>query len=209
MGEKQLPVENWGLLKLIFIPSAFFGIWMLIIIFLPYYSPGVLPIGLILTMIGVLGAIMIGRGHRRIGQIALGNGLLLFMLSLSAKAWFVILGKFIPWVIWTIVILLVYILAWMLPRYNPKLSEFLFREQYTPETKIGKLVLDASAKFLPIAGASGALFGMYSSRDGNDNLVMLFIAISFCLVSIALAQLTAHQFWMEDSQEEGHTAETK
>jgi hypothetical protein len=200
MDEKQLPVESWGLLKLIFIPLAFFGIWMLIITFLPYYSPIVLPVGLILTMIGVFGAIMIGRGHRRIGQIALGNVLLLFMLTLSAKAWFVILGKFIPWAVWTIVILLVYILAWMLPRYNSKLSDLLVREQYTPETRIGKIILNASAKFLPIAGASGALFGMYASRDGKDHPAMLFVAITFSLVSIAFAQLTAHQFWMEDQQ---------
>jgi hypothetical protein len=198
--DKPLPVENWGLFKLILAPLALFGIWALIIIFFPQYSPIALAFGLLLLFAGIAGFILVGYGYRRLGQIGFSNALYLSMFALSARHWMSILDNLYLWGVWMAVLFSIYVFAWMLPRYNPKLSEFLVREQYTPETSMGKIILNASAKFLPIAGASGALFGMYASRDGNYNFATLFVAIAFSLVSIAFAQLTAHQFWMEDQQ---------
>ena len=198
MSGKTLPVEHWGWPKLIFFPTLLFGSLAILVIFTPHYSPGALVIGIILTLFGVTGAILVSKGCRRAGQLAFSNAFLLIFLTISGRSWRVVIGNDLIWGIWMMVLMGMYILAWFLPSLNPDLSAFLWREQYTPETSVGKAFLNISARFLPISGAVGALFGMYATRAGQDRFGMLFMGVSFALLSIALAQLGAHQFWMED-----------
>jgi len=200
MSERKIPAENMSLWKLVLLTYLVLAPWVIIATLIPRYSQFVLFLGISLSTMGAIGAILVKKGHTRKGHIALGNGLFLLFLIIGARGWYSILGRVYIWLIWMAILFSMYIFAWTLPRYNPKLSDFLFREQYTPETRIGKIVLNASAKFLPIAGASGALFGMYASSDGNDSFGMIFMGIAGTLLSIAFAQLTAHQFWMEDQQ---------
>jgi hypothetical protein len=198
MSDKTLPVEHWGWPKLIFFPSLLFGAWSALAVFTPHYSPGALVIGIILTLFGVTGAILVSKRYRRAGQLAFSNAFLLIFLTISGRSWRVVIGNDLIWGIWMSILLVIYILAWFLPSLNPDLSAFLWREQYTPETSVGKAFLNISARFLPISGAVGALFGMYATRAGQDQFGMLFMGVAFALLSIALAQLGAHQFWMED-----------
>jgi uncharacterized membrane protein len=123
------------------------------------------------------------------------NAFFTLFLLLGARAWLKIVGDVLIWAAWMSLIIAAYTLAWALPSLNPKLSKLLWREQYSPETRLGKLLLKISAVLLPIAGTGGAFLGMYSK---NENQVMLFLGTAACLVSIGLAQLTAHQFWRED-----------
>ena len=209
MSEKPLPIEKWSLWKLILVPFVIFGIWAAIPVFYPFYTPLSLIIGIFLTTLGVAGAVLVGRGRRRWGHIAFGNALFLIMLTTSARAWLIIVGNVVIWALWMTLLLAAYVLAWALPSLNPKLSALLWKEQYTPETKVGKTVLSISAKFLPIASTGGALFGMYASRSGHNNLVALFIGIAFSMVSIGLAQVASHNFWREDRLKEQKEAEVE
>ncbi len=163
--------------------------------------------GLLLTIAGVAGFILVSRGQRRMGQIILYHAFFLIMFVTAARAWLVIIGNVAIWALWMTLLLVVYFLAWMLPSLDSKLSALLWREQYNPDTKVGKAVLRISAKFLPSASASGALFGMYATRDGQDNLVALFLGIGFSLLSIGLSQVASHTFWREDQMREQRAGE--
>ena len=202
MKDKPLPVESWSLWKVVLFPFVVFGIWASLSIFIPYFTPLAFFIGLLLTIAGVAGFILASRGQRRKGQIFLYHAFFLIMLVIAARAWLVIIGNVALWALWMTLLLGIYILAWALPSLDPKLSALLWREQYTPETKVGKAVLRFSAKFLPIAGASGALFGMYATRDGQDDLVALIMGMIFSLLSIGLSQVASHTFWKEDQRVE-------
>lgn len=200
MIDEPLPVENWRLWKLVLVPCAVFAPFAALVAFIPEYSLVALVVGVLLSAIGAVGAVLVGRGRRRAGQIAYGNAFLLMMFSLGARAWFVIIKSVYLWAVWMFVLLGIYLLAWAIPTLKPKLSALLWREQYYPETKIGKMVLVISAKILPIASAGGAMFGMYAMRSGRENQLFLFIGFGSSLVSIALAQLSAHDFWRKDQR---------
>ncbi len=202
MSDKPLPIEKWSLWKVILMPFGFFGIWAAFPIFYPYYSPAALIIGVFLVVVGVVGAVLISRRRRRLGQIAFSNAFLLIMFTTAARAWLVVIGKVWLWALWMILLLPLYFLAWVLPTLNSKLSAFLWKEQYTPETRPGKVILNISARILPIAGSGGALIGMYGSRSGYDDFGALFLGFAFSLVSIGLAQVTSHSFWREDRRRE-------
>ena len=205
--DKPLPVENWRLWKLILLPAVFFGIWLLLPTFYPSYSLPALIVCIFLMIVGIVGFVMVGRGRRRLGQIAVVNAWFLLMFTMGARGWFVIVGNVVLWALWTTLLLTAYILAWVLPTLNPKLSALLWREQYTPETRSGRFFLSTSVKILPIAGASGALIGMYATRSGHDNLVAFIIGILGSMVSIGFAQVVSHQFWREDRMREQHQIE--
>ena len=200
LNDKPLPVESWSLWKVILVPFVVYGIWASLSIFIPYFTPPACFIGLLLTMAGVAGFILVSRGQRRTGQIIFYHAFFLIMLVIAARAWLVIIGNVALWALWMTLLMGIYLLAWALPSLDPKLSALLWREQYTPETEVGKAVLRFSAKFLPIAGASGAIFGMYPTREGYDNLAFLFVGIAFSLLSIGLSQVAAHTFWKEDQE---------
>jgi len=209
MTDKPLPVEKWHLWKLILVSAVFFGIWTALVAFYPNYSPVALIIGGVLTIVGTAGAVLVGQGRRRLGQIAAVNAWLLLMFTLGARGWFVIVGNVVLWALWMTLLLITYVLAWVLPTLKPKLSAFLWREQYAPETRYGQAVLSISARVLPIAAAGGALIGMYGTRSDHYNLVPLFIGIAFSMISIGFAQVVSHQFWREDRMREQHQAEVE
>jgi hypothetical protein len=209
MKNKPLPVESWSLWKVVLFPFVLFGIWASLMIFYPNYSPLSFFIGLILTIAGVAGFILASRGQRRKGQIFFTQAFFLILFVTAARAWLMIIGNVALWALWMTLLMGIYLLAWALPSLDPKLSALLWREQYSPETKVGKAVLRFSAKFLPIAGASGALFGMYATRDGQDNLVALFLGIGFSLLSIGLSQVASHTFWKEDQMVERRSGEVE
>lgn len=207
MSDKPLPIEKWSLWKVILLPFGFFGIWAAFPIFYPYYSTAALIIGVFLVVVGVVGAVLINRRRRRLGQIAFSNAFFLIMFTTAVRAWQVVISKVWLWALWMTLLLTLYFLAWMLPTLNSKLSALLWKEQYTPETRPGKVILNISARVLPIAGSGGALIGMYGSRSGYDDFGALFLGFAFSLVSIGLAQVTAHQFWREDRLREQQTME--
>ncbi|MFV9674882.1 MAG: hypothetical protein ACNYZI_05815 [Anaerolineales bacterium] len=209
MIEKSPPAEKLSLWKLILFPFVILGCFAALAILYPGYSPIALTLGILLTTVGVMGAVLISRGRRRLGQIAVVNAWFLLMFTMGARGWFVIVGNVVLWALWTTLLLIAYILAWVLPTLNPKLSAFLWREQYTPETRSGRFFINTSAKILPIAGASGALIGMYATRSGHDNLVAFIIGVLGFMVSIGFAQVVSHQFWREDRMREQHQSEVR
>ncbi len=200
MIDKPLPIDKWNYFKVFLLYFILFGVWGLFPVFIPHFSLVSLIIGIALVIAGVWGAVQVRRGKRRFGQILVSNAFYLTMFVTAARAWYVIIGSFWPWLFWISILFLFYLLAWTLPKNNSRLSTFLFKEQYNPKTQSGKILLDLSAKFLPVAGSIGALIGMYGSRSSIPNISLVILGITFSLASIALAQLTSHQFWRNDQQ---------
>lgn len=209
MSDRPLPAEKMRSWKLALITYLAFGPFAALATLIPNYSLAALIIAISLSTIGAAGAVLVGRKRRRLGHIAFGNAYFLLFLTIGARAWYMIVGNNYLWALWTTLLVAAYILAWALPSLNPRLSALLWKEQYTPKTRVGKTVLSISAKILPIASTGGALFGMYATRAGHDNSVILFIAIASCLVSIGLAQIASHNFWREDRLREQRLAEAK
>jgi hypothetical protein len=170
MNEKPLPAEKWSFWKLVLVTYFVLGPFATLATFYPDYSPAALILGIFLTTVGAAGAVLVGRKRRRLGHIAFGNAYFLLFLTIGARAWYMIVGNIYLWVIWMTIILAAYILVWALPSLNPKLSALLWKEQYSPETRLGRAVLSISAGVLPIASTGGALFGMYASRASHYNL---------------------------------------
>jgi len=208
MQDKPLPAEKMSSWILALITYLVLGPFAALATFIPNYSIVFLVISIMLASIGAVGMILVGRKHRRIGQILFSNAFFLLFLTLGARVWLVIVGNIYQWAAWMLLLLAAYFLAWYLPSLNPNLSSLLWREQYTPETPLGKKLLKLSAVLLPIAGSGGALIGMYSSGDGSNNFSLLFIGTAACLVSIGWAQVTSHQFWREDRRREQRSSET-
>ena len=178
--------------------TLLFCVWSLFPVFIPYFSIPSLIIGITLIISGIAGGILVRSGTRRPGQILFSNALFLSMLITAIRSWFVVIGSFQVWLLWASILLILYVLAWTLPILNSRLSDFMFREQYNPQTQPGKNILNLSTRFLPVAGSIGALIGMYVSRSGGENISLLLLGFAFSLASIGLAQVTSHQFWRED-----------
>jgi hypothetical protein len=195
MQNKPLPAEKMSPIVLAMITYLVLSPFVALSSLIPDFSPLFLILSLLLATLGAIGAVLVGRKRRRPGQFLFANAFFTLFLLLGARAWLMIVGDVLIWAAWMSLIIAAYTLAWALPSLNPKLSKLLWREQYSPETRLGKLLLKISAVLLPIAGTGGAFLGMYSK---NENQVMLFLGTAACLVSIGLAQLTAHQFWRED-----------
>jgi len=208
MNNKNLPIDKWSYFKVFLLYFLLFGVWVLFPIFIPRFSQVSLIIGIVLVVAGVWGSMLVRRGKRRLGQILVSNAFYLAMFVTAARVWYVVIGSFWPSLLWISILVALYVLAWTLPTINSKLSTFLFKEQYNPQTQPGKVILDFSAKILPVAGSIGALIGMYGSRSGIPNLSLLILGIAFSFASIALAQLTSHQWWREDNRQSAITSET-
>jgi len=209
MINKSLPIDKWSYFKVVLIMASFFGLWALFPIFIPHFSLVSLILGISLFVAGVWGAVLVRRGKRRLGQIAVSNAIYLTMFITAARAWNVVIGSFWPWLFWISILFLFYLLAWTLPKINSRLSTFFFKEQYNPQTQLGKVIYDLSARFLPVAGSIGALIGMYGSRSGIANITLLLLGIAFSLSSIGFAQITSHQFWRNDQQRIQESSETE
>lgn len=209
MNNKNLPIDEWSYFKVFLLYFLLFGVWVLFPIFIPRFSQISLIIGIVLVVAGVWGSLLVRRGKRRLGQILVSNAFYLAMFITAARVWYVVIESFWPSFLWISILFVLYVLAWTLPTINSRLSAFIFNEQYNPQTQSGKAILDFSVKILPIAGSLGALIGMYGSRSGIPNLSLLILGIAFSFASIALAQLTSHQWWRNDQQRIQVSSETE
>jgi hypothetical protein len=204
MQDKPLPTEHLSPPVLVFITYLVLAPYTVLASFIPDFSWTFLILSIFLDTVGAVGTILVGRKLKRLGQLLFSNAFFLLFLLLGSRAWLKIVSNIYVWEIWMAVVMLAYLLAWALPRINPKITAKLWKEQYSPETKSGRALLKIFAVFLPIAGAGGAFIGIYSQ---NENPGLLFIGIAACLVSIGLAQVTSYQFWREDQLQDTRAQE--
>ncbi|NIS83579.1 MAG: hypothetical protein GTO14_26035 [Anaerolineales bacterium] len=132
----------------------------------------------------------------------------LLFLAMSFRAWMGVIP--VIWT-WLVPILGAYLLAWVLPIVNPNLSEFLWREQTAPRTRLGQAILRVSIAIAPVVGVLGASAGMFGSRLGELDLTLTLLGSLLSLVAIVFAFAASHQLWPERpwaKNEAKETAET-
>jgi len=110
--------------------------------------------------------------------------------AIGLRAWANLLSG-IP--VWYPIFVLAYLMAWALPFVSPRISRFVFREQTTPQTLVGRWLLSFSLALLPIAGSLGAVAGMYLPRYGMHNETLAIVAVLSTAAGLALAQSSSHQ----------------
>jgi len=116
------------------------------------------------------------------------------ILLLASRGW----SQLIPIIwIWLVPILGAYVVAWLLPALNPVLSGVLWREQWCPETRMGRAIMGVVLAVGPSAGVLGASFGLYGSRFGEANLVYLALATLGSMAAIGIAFANAYVLWPE------------
>ena len=94
--------------------------------------------------------------------------------------------------VWFSLFLGVYLLAWVLPILFPKISIIVYRDQF--DLKKGRRRL----MFMYISFFVVTLIGMFGANALADHLWFLLIAILSSIISIAFAQLFAHQMLMDE-----------
>lgn len=203
-----LPAENmplWRLIGLWFISQGSFA--ALLAIF-PYYHPVALTLGIILAATGLIAAIYAVRARDWRALVVFQNTWPLLIFAIGARG----LISHLPngW-IWISLLLACYILTWLIPVLDPKLSALLWKEQTAPETRIGKGCMRIFIRFSPILMALGPILGIYGSRYGYDDIVHLAAGTILTLSAIGAGQVISHQIWpkrpwaqQEEPETEGH-----
>ena len=89
-----------------------------------------------------------------------------------------------------------YALAWALPGVSRGTAAFLWREQTTPQTRVGRKIFTwVLGLGLGGAGIVGASFGTSLSRTGDVALASLIVAVGMSAVAIFMAQGFSYQLW--------------
>ena len=159
---------------------------------IPPYSSSAMKVAIGLTLVGTVGAVWGISKANWWGGIVLLNSWFLLILGFAIRAWALVIPQ--VW-IWLVPLVAAYLLAWALPAISPKLSARLLREQFAPETRWGRGCLRLFLVVGPAAGTLGASVGMYGSRFGQGNAVMLVIAVPSSAVAVGFAQAAAEQVW--------------
>ena len=159
---------------------------------IPPYSSSAMKVAIGLTLVGTVGAVWGISKANWWGGIVLLNSWFLLILGFAIRAWALVIPQ--VW-IWLVPLVAAYLLAWALPAISPKLSARLLREQFAPETRWGRGCLTLFLVVGPAAGTLGASVGMYGSRFGQGNAVMLVIAVPSSAVAVGFAQAAAEQVW--------------
>ena len=159
---------------------------------IPPYSSSAMKVAIGLTLVGTVGAVWGISKANWWGGIVLLNSWFLLILGFAIRAWALVIPQ--VW-IWLVPLVAAYLLAWALPAISPTLSARLLREQFAPETRWGRGCLTLFLVVGPAAGTLGASVGMYGSRFGQGNAVMLVIAVLSSAVAVGFAQAAAEQVW--------------
>ena len=163
-----------------------------VLAFIPPYSPNAMKVAVGLTVVGTVAAVWGISKANWWAVIVFLNSWFLLILGFAIRAWAVIIPQ--VWV-WLVPLVAAYLIAWILPAINPKLSARLLREQLAPETRWGRGCLTLFLVVGPAAGALGASVGMYGSRFGQGTAVMLVMAVLSSAVAVGFAQVVAEQSW--------------
>jgi len=189
---KRRPASSWPWWKVVPLTVVVFGFFGAMLGFLPPVSSATIRLGLLLSVpviIAVLWSWWTYNWWARLAAVGLWT---LQFLAIAMRGWSIVLG--FTW-LWLAPILSAYILAWAMPALNPRLSAILWGEQVAPRTRVGRTVLGLALAVGPSAGVIGASVGMFGSRFGGTDMVILAIAALSSAVAIGFAFAFAYQVW--------------
>ncbi len=162
--------------------------------FLPPISISVIRLGLLSAIPVVIAVMWSWWTYNWWARLAAPALWTILILATATRAWFLLIG--ITW-IWMVPILSAYLLAWATPALNPRVSAVLWREQVAPQTRVGRALLVLALAIGPSAGVIGASVGLFGSRFGETEAVILAIAALSSAVAIGFAFAIAYQLWPE------------
>jgi hypothetical protein len=191
---KRAPGADWPWWKIGGGSLVSFGTFGMLIGVLPPYSYRGLIVGTVLAFIMTAAVFWSWKTYHWIPQVLIPTLFSIQFLCITLRAW---MAFFNGIGLWIFPVLTGYFLAWILPLVNSNLSEFLWREQDTPQTKVGRVVMSVLLAIAPVAGTLGASFGMFSSRFGDWNFAYLFLGSLFSITTVGLAFTFAYQIWRD------------
>ncbi len=169
-----------------------FGLFGALIGLVPPPSLPGLWIGLVLAFLGTVAGLWNWWTYDWWARLAVSGIWSLMFLGITARAW---MGNVYVVGIWLLALVIAYILGWALPIISPSLSDFLWQEQTTPQTRTGRALLAIGISVAPAAGAIGASIGMFGSRFGEIKGTLLILAILGTITNIVLPFIISYQLW--------------
>lgn len=189
---KRAPGADWPWWKIGGGSIIGFGAFGVLIGILPTYSVHAFIVGMGLTLTITVMVFWSWKTYHWIPQVLIPTLYSFQFLCIAVRNWLAIYdGNGL----WLLPVLVGFILAWILPLVSPDLSEFLWREQNAPQTKVGRVVMGVLLAIAPVAGTLGASFGMFSSRFGELELAYLVIGSLSSVTAIGLAAGFSYQLW--------------
>lgn len=161
---------------------------------LPQFSFVASLVAIGLTLLGTIVGLVSLRWRSWWLRLTFVNTWLLLFLGISVRA-FAVMGQLGIAAAGLSVSL--FLIAWALPAIAPRASEFMLREQFSPQSRIGQGCMRASIALLPSVTGLAAALGYFGSRLGLGAGATLAIAVLGSVVAIAGGQAIAHQLWRE------------
>lgn len=183
--------------KTILLIVVSFGGLSIVLGFYPSFSPIAFGFGMMLTLISIIVAVVTGKDRVWWKEVLFANSWLIMFLGMAVRAWGALLsGIIIP----GIILVGLYILAWLIPAMNSSLSERAYLSQVAPKSRSGRVLLVLLIAIAPsVAGVSG-LIGYYGVGSLSHNATALILGILASFVSIAGGQAVAHQLYRHRPQ---------
>ncbi len=191
MGRITLSWPWWKLLMAcvvgLGVPGMSLALW-------PRFSLAAALAAIGLTLLGTIVALASLRRRSWWLRLAFVNTWLLLLLGISVRAFSGMGGLGVVAAGLTIGL---YLSAWALPAVAPRASEFLLREQFSPQTRIGQGCMRASLALLPSVAGLAATLGYFGPRFAPKSGISLAIAALGSGAAIAAGQAIAHQLWRD------------
>jgi hypothetical protein len=103
--------------------------------------------------------------------------------------------------IWVTLFLVLYLAAWILPRFNLAMAKFLHDEMYTPKTRLGRFLQILGMGLIGGGGALGASIGRSASRNHHEVLVVIISGLGFGFIAVIFAQVNGYKLWVKHQQQ--------
>lgn len=191
---KKHPNAHWHWWQILGASIFAYGVSGSVIGLLPPFSVAGLLLGLALAVVAVVAALWSWWNYEWWARFIVTGIWTLMFFAMTARAWTAIVPSL---GLWLVPFVITYLLSWALPIISPSLSEFLWREQTTPQTKLGRFLLAAGLSLAPVAGTLGAIIGMFGSRFGELSGTLLIIAILGSIATVIITFSVSYQLWPE------------
>ena len=194
MGNNKHPLSDRSWWQVGAIAAFSFGLLGTLIGLLPTYSSSALAVGLSLATVATAASLWNWRTYAWAARSATSMILSLMIFLLASRSLASVLG---PMWMSVLLLLLVYLVSWLLPIVAPRLSARIWREQMTPQTRLGRGCLALSIAVAPVAGVLGASVGLFGHRFGQGDAIYLVGGLLAWVGALGISFAASHQLWPE------------